>query len=358
MEQSIERFQQGGFINGDYVTLKKGIKNSPYFKELPSQSQEYIQNCLDTDLRLRISSIKSIRPATQPVDGGMNAGGGFVADVVIEYAPGLYKNPLSIPVEYIELVASGSDGFGTLATPDSLVYKTNVHGPEEVSDHKLPKTNTKIPYSNKHPDAPGGVAPGLYAKDHKANKRIAEQQDLEGIYSDLIEKKAKPDFLDVDKDGNTKEPMKKAVKDKEKSKAKKGVSENLEIQNTYMYGVVSEQPDNLTPEQEHTVNMLLNNKYRISKISHQHAEQDGGPTVYMNSYSGPSMSVAEVSPDGMVNGSPVDAFLGDIEQDGDEIEIEDLGDDAVNLAKPIKKPIPDWQKRLRKSFEKDYQKKI
>jgi hypothetical protein len=34
----------------------------------------------------------------------------------------------------------------------------------------------------------------------------------------LPEAKAKPDFLDVDKDGDKKEPMKKAVKDKEKMK--------------------------------------------------------------------------------------------------------------------------------------------
>lgn len=32
----------------------------------------------------------------------------------------------------------------------------------------------------------------------------------------IVEKKAKPDFLDVDKDGNKKEPMKKALKDKKK----------------------------------------------------------------------------------------------------------------------------------------------
>ena len=37
----------------------------------------------------------------------------------------------------------------------------------------------------------------------------------------LTEKKAKPDFLDVDKDGDKKEPMKKALKDKG-SKPKKG----------------------------------------------------------------------------------------------------------------------------------------
>ena len=39
----------------------------------------------------------------------------------------------------------------------------------------------------------------------------------------LTEKKAKPDFLDVDKDGDKKEPMKKALKDKGGNKPKKGV---------------------------------------------------------------------------------------------------------------------------------------
>jgi hypothetical protein len=33
-------------------------------------------------------------------------------------------------------------------------------------------------------------------------------------------KKAKPDFLDMDKDGDKKEPMKKALKDKEKKAGK------------------------------------------------------------------------------------------------------------------------------------------
>jgi len=37
-------------------------------------------------------------------------------------------------------------------------------------------------------------------------------------------KKAKPDFLDVDKDGDKKEPMKKAVKDKEKKKVDEAIT--------------------------------------------------------------------------------------------------------------------------------------
>jgi len=47
------------------------------------------------------------------------------------------------------------------------------------------------------------------------NAEISERGDIEE--EALEEKKAKPDFLDVDKDGNKKEPMKKALKDKEQT---------------------------------------------------------------------------------------------------------------------------------------------
>ena len=56
------------------------------------------------------------------------------------------------------------------------------------------------------------------------NAEIAERADI--VEDDAIEEASKPDFLDVDKDGDTKEPMKKAAKDagedKKASKPKKG----------------------------------------------------------------------------------------------------------------------------------------
>jgi len=45
---------------------------------------------------------------------------------------------------------------------------------------------------------------------------LREQYDtFKETYTKVAEAKAKPDFLDMDKDGNKKEPMKKAIKDKE-----------------------------------------------------------------------------------------------------------------------------------------------
>lgn len=53
------------------------------------------------------------------------------------------------------------------------------------------------------------------------NAEIAERENIgEG---------AKPDFLDMDKDGNKKEPMKKAIKDKKKKKVSEGAEEQAEL---------------------------------------------------------------------------------------------------------------------------------
>ena len=45
---------------------------------------------------------------------------------------------------------------------------------------------------------------------------MAMEDIKEHLYNLLAEKKGKPDFLDLDKDGEKKEPMKKAAKDADK----------------------------------------------------------------------------------------------------------------------------------------------
>lgn len=49
---------------------------------------------------------------------------------------------------------------------------------------------------------------------------IREEIQTVLIEAKKAKKKAKPDFLDMDKDGDKKEPMKKALKDKEKKASK------------------------------------------------------------------------------------------------------------------------------------------
>jgi len=53
-----------------------------------------------------------------------------------------------------------------------------------------------------------------------ANSLRAQYESFKENYQKASETKAKPDFLDMDKDGNKTEPMKKAVKDKEEKEKK------------------------------------------------------------------------------------------------------------------------------------------
>jgi hypothetical protein len=76
-----------------------------------------------------------------------------------------------------------------------------------------------------HPATAGGDNPmaveALLMADNGGNNPLAVEAIKQVLLKALSEKKAKPDFLDVDKDGDKKEPMKKALKDKG-SKPKKG----------------------------------------------------------------------------------------------------------------------------------------
>jgi hypothetical protein len=76
-------------------------------------------------------------------------------------------------------------------------------------------------------DLSGGIngQKKMYKPAAKGDNPMAVESIKERLWAALKEKKAKPDFLDMDKDGNKKEPMKKAVADKKKGAApKKGVN--------------------------------------------------------------------------------------------------------------------------------------
>lgn len=69
----------------------------------------------------------------------------------------------------------------------------------------------------------GKVNPGLQAYLDKKKGKKDDKDDKD----DKVEEKAKPDFADIDKDGNKKETMKKAAKDK-KEKANESIEEGME----------------------------------------------------------------------------------------------------------------------------------
>ena len=54
-------------------------------------------------------------------------------------------------------------------------------------------------------------------KRFEEDSRSFDTEAFRAAFEEMVEAKSKPDFLDIDKDGDKKEPMKKAVKDKEDS---------------------------------------------------------------------------------------------------------------------------------------------
>lgn len=69
-------------------------------------------------------------------------------------------------------------------------------------------------------DLSGGLnrRKGAYVDAEDGDNPMAVESIKDQLYARLSEKKAKPDFADIDDDGDTKEPMKKAAKDKKKDK--------------------------------------------------------------------------------------------------------------------------------------------
>ena len=148
-ESTMVRFQQGGILVGDIVRFKKDAVNNPKLKNITNQMAETIKQLAETDLNLRVSAIKSIRPSTGAVNDGLgnsstSAPTDFWIDVVVEHNPGSYSNPVTVPIEVVEPV----DTHGNLAPiPDSLKRPNNVNiKPQEV-EVELTVKNTKIAYS-------------------------------------------------------------------------------------------------------------------------------------------------------------------------------------------------------------------
>jgi hypothetical protein len=119
---------------------------------------------------------------------------------------------LDDPEDFDKVHAEVMQMFGIKAVPLKDLQKQEGYDNEpdpEYQDHK---------YMTK--DLSGGInrEKKAYAKAQDGDNAMAVEAIKAQLMAALSEKKAKPDFLDMDGDGNKKEPMKKAIKDK---KAKK-----------------------------------------------------------------------------------------------------------------------------------------
>jgi hypothetical protein len=104
---------------------------------------------------------------------------------------------------------------------DEKQEETFANEPEEkvadvdtlVNVHSGGANRQKVQYKKEYPgDNPMAVAKEDQITEQDLANSLREQYDN---FKKAYQEAAKPDFLDMDKDGNKKEPMKKAIKDKE-----------------------------------------------------------------------------------------------------------------------------------------------
>ena len=89
-----------------------------------------------------------------------------------------------------------------------------------VNKHSGGLNRQKSSFSRAEPGDNPMTAEDKITEQDLANSLRAQYESFKETYQKAAETKAKPDFLDMDKDGNKTEPMKKAVKDKEEKEKK------------------------------------------------------------------------------------------------------------------------------------------
>ena len=142
-----------------------------------------------------------------------------------------YRNLLRTKVSQTE----ESSGFNELLSDEThqkdkhMLELLNTRIKEMLGEAKKAKEE----FAQKSPNALGKSS--RYKADDEAGEETQRSDEGKTMKTKKTKKSAKPDFLDMDKDGNKKEPMKKAIKDK---KAKKKFSEGSRRQTSY--GIIIE----------------------------------------------------------------------------------------------------------------------
>jgi len=159
LEGYMERYTTGGFVTGDLIKFKPNALTATTLKDKPETFKFRIKDFMKSDLNLKVASVKRTIDAFSGEEAEE-------IDIVREYAPGLWADPMTVPIDAIEFVDTGANAFQH-PVPKSLKRPNRLNGPEELkakqtadkvkTDVNLPTGNTKIPGGKKWNDSkPGG----------------------------------------------------------------------------------------------------------------------------------------------------------------------------------------------------------
>ncbi|NBO99671.1 MAG: hypothetical protein EBU90_06030 [Proteobacteria bacterium] len=128
-ESAISRFTRGGFLTGDLVKFTDNALRDEFFGQQAPNYLAKVKSFIDSGLNMRVSAVKPVRPSTQP-GNIQNEASGFLIDITLELAPGLYKDFITLPAHVLQHIDTGTN---LAPVPDSLKKTDNVNiKPKEV----------------------------------------------------------------------------------------------------------------------------------------------------------------------------------------------------------------------------------
>lgn len=142
-ESAIQRYTRGGFLVGDLVKFKEGFKGDEFFKKQGVNYLQKIDEFVKSGLNIRVSAVKPVYPNSYSPGNIQNEAESFLVDIVLETAPGLYYQFITVPAHILEYIDTG---INLAPVPDSLKRPNNeTIDPEEIQQKQDP-TSYLSPY--------------------------------------------------------------------------------------------------------------------------------------------------------------------------------------------------------------------
>jgi hypothetical protein len=158
----------GGLLVGDLVKVKNEALTSDWAKKQTSGLIEKLKEFVETDLNIRVSSVKALRPSVSSSVHAESQVDDFYCDVVIETAPGLYNQFITLPIALLDAVEQDvnlADVPDSLkrAAPDMEMKEVTVEDSDDPmnptkqtgvkeGDKTLPQSNSSIEYGSEPTD--------------------------------------------------------------------------------------------------------------------------------------------------------------------------------------------------------------
>lgn len=168
LENTRARYTMSGLLVGDLVKVKNEALTSDWAKKQAPNLIEKLKEFVDTDLNVRVSSVKALRPSVSNAVHAESQVDDFYCDVVMETAPGLYYNFITLPINLLEVV---EQDINLAQVPDSLKQETPDMEMKDVTvedsddpmnpvkqsgvkegDKNLPDSNSKLEYASEPTD--------------------------------------------------------------------------------------------------------------------------------------------------------------------------------------------------------------